>query len=275
MNECLLCKRDMKKTKTVFGTGCIKSIYKLLDLEMPKKSKEKEKYLYKSIMTITNKKSLNANQKVWLADRYLTCKYLENLHYGDFEDIKIQLNSDIENISEVNDFSMFATSSVISLKDAYLMYKREQKFNKNLDKLKETDSKDDIAMKFILATFTGVFNIKKDATPLEISAFTAMQYDFWKVVAAGGRIVGFDFSADLLEHSLKENAEDIVVTEGKIIEKIKNDEQFKDKLKGIVEKYGNGVDEFSTLGNTIKIQFDNSDLYFSINGADIIVVGKK
>lgn len=36
MHECLLCKRDMKTAKTIFGNGCLKNIYKLLDLKFPK-----------------------------------------------------------------------------------------------------------------------------------------------------------------------------------------------------------------------------------------------
>lgn len=47
MRECLLCERNMKTAKTMFGNGCIKSIYNLLNLEIPKKVKDKEQYLYK------------------------------------------------------------------------------------------------------------------------------------------------------------------------------------------------------------------------------------
>lgn len=39
MRECLLCKKDMKTAKTLFGNGCIKKIYQLLNLELPKKLK--------------------------------------------------------------------------------------------------------------------------------------------------------------------------------------------------------------------------------------------
>ncbi len=39
MHECLLCKRDMKIATTIFGSGCIKSIYKLLDLKISKNVK--------------------------------------------------------------------------------------------------------------------------------------------------------------------------------------------------------------------------------------------
>jgi len=66
MNECLLCKRDMKKAKTIFGTGCLKSIYDLLELEIPKKTKNKEVYLIKNIMKEMNIKNLTLIRKYGL-----------------------------------------------------------------------------------------------------------------------------------------------------------------------------------------------------------------
>lgn len=63
MNECLLCKRDMKKAKTLFGVGCLKSVYDLLDLEIPEKTKNKELYLAKKIMKEMNIEKLNEQQK--------------------------------------------------------------------------------------------------------------------------------------------------------------------------------------------------------------------
>ena len=52
MHECLLCERDMKKAKTIFGSGCILGIYSLLKLDTPKNSKTREQYLYKTIKYI-------------------------------------------------------------------------------------------------------------------------------------------------------------------------------------------------------------------------------
>ncbi len=52
MHECLLCERDMKKAKTIFGSGCILGIYSLLKLDTQKNSKTREQYLYKTIKDI-------------------------------------------------------------------------------------------------------------------------------------------------------------------------------------------------------------------------------
>lgn len=35
MHECLLCERDMKKSKDIFGSGCTNNIFKFLNIEKP------------------------------------------------------------------------------------------------------------------------------------------------------------------------------------------------------------------------------------------------
>ena len=88
MHECLLCERDMKKSKSTFGNGCINNIFTFLNIEKPRRCKNKEQLLYKNIMKITNVSKINNNQKIWLTDRYLTYQYLNQLHYGNFENFK-------------------------------------------------------------------------------------------------------------------------------------------------------------------------------------------
>ena len=99
MHECLLCERDMKRSKNKFGKGCINNIYKFLDIEKPKRGKSKELLLYKNIMQRTHISKINKEQKIWLTDRYLTYQYLDNLPYGNFEKLKDQIDTDIKNIN--------------------------------------------------------------------------------------------------------------------------------------------------------------------------------
>ena len=127
MRECLLCKRDMKTATTIFGNGCIKSIYNLLEIKMPKKLRDRESYLYKSIMKKLNIKELNSKQKVWLVDRYLTLQYIDRLKYGDYTELKKELNEDISNTSEIVEFSEYKTAEKVELKQAYTLYKKEEK----------------------------------------------------------------------------------------------------------------------------------------------------
>lgn len=276
MHECLLCKRDMKTATTVFGSGCIKSIYKILGIKPPKNVKDKESYLCKSIMKELNIKNLNSNQKVWLVDRYLTYQYIDKLKYGNYTELKDELNEDIEGVNEVVEFSEFKTAKKVELKQAYTLYKKEEKFDKYISKVSYAQDTAKVGLKLLWETSPINLIIKKNTNPFEIQAIKSMQYALWQVVAIGGNVVGFDASAELLEHSLTNKPKDLLITEGKIVEEIKNDAQFKKKINGIVKKYEkDGVGQFTTNSDESGIIFDNSDLYFSIHKADVNVIGKK
>ena len=273
MHECLLCKRDMKTATTIFGNSCIKSIYKILEIKLPKNVKDKESYLYKSIMKKLNIKNLNTDQKIWLADRYLTYQYIDKLKYGDYTELKDELNEDIAEVKEVVEFSEFKTAKKVELKQAYTLYKKEEKFDKYISKVSYAQDTAKVGLKLLWETSPINLIIKKNTNPFEIPAIKSMQYALWQMVAIGGNVVGFDSSAELLEHSLTDRPKDLLITEGKIVDEIKNDSQFQQKLKDIVIKYGKDTSKFNTNG--LKIQFDNSDLYFAIHGADINVAGEK
>ena len=77
MHECLLCERDMRKSKDIFGSGCTNNIFKFLNIKKPVRCKSKEQLLYKNIMKITHVSKIDNNQKIWLTDRYLTYQYLD------------------------------------------------------------------------------------------------------------------------------------------------------------------------------------------------------
>lgn len=276
MHECLLCKRDMKTAKTIFGNGCLKNIYKLLDLKFPKNVKDRESYLIKNIMKKLNIKCLNAKQKVWLADRYLTYQYVDNLKYGDYTELKNELSEDIENVEEIVEISEFKTAEKIELKQAYILYRKEEKFERYLNKLTYMKDTAKVGLRFALENSPINLIIKRNTHPFEISAIKNMQYALWQVVAIGGNIVRFDSSAELLEHSLTNNPKDILITEGKIVEEIKNDAQFKNKIDDIVKKYDQkGMNEFVTNPDESSIVFDNSDLYFALHKSDMCITGKK
>jgi len=118
----MLCERDMKKSKKQFGSGCIDNIYKLLNMEKPARGKNKEQLLYKNIMNRTSISGINKEQKIWLTDRYLTYQYLDKLHYGNFETLKEQINTDIERVNQVEKFEEMITTRNMKLKEAYGLY---------------------------------------------------------------------------------------------------------------------------------------------------------
>lgn len=132
MNECLLCKRDMKTSKDTFGNGCVKNIYSFLGMSMPKKVKLREQTLYKNIMKINNIHKINANQKIWLIDRYLTQQYLNKIPYGNYNKITNQINAEIQNINQIKNNEEPKSAKNMSLKQAYDLYKKATRFTEGM-----------------------------------------------------------------------------------------------------------------------------------------------
>lgn len=277
MHECLLCERDMKKSRTTFGNGCINKIFEFLDMEKPKRTKGKEQVLYKNVMKRTGISSLNSKQKIWLTDRYLAYQYLSQLHYGNYEEIRKQLNNDIKNINRIEKVEELITAKKLKLKNAYQLYKRERKFENSLNELKKcANEEENEKIKLMITSFMYIFNLYGNRNQYERSQLKAMQYAFWQtVIEVGGRYAEFVISADFLQHSLEEEPQDLYIKDGKVIEEIKEDKQFKEKIIQIIEKYGAGKNEFLAKGDDVNISFNNKDLYFSIHSANMIVKGNK
>ena len=125
----------MKVSKDVFGNGCVRNIYSFLDLKMPKKVNLREKTLYNNIMQLTNTKNIHTNQKIWLTDRYLTYQYLNKIPYGNYNIIKNQINYDIQNIKQTKKDEEPKSAKIMSLKQAYDLYKKVIKFQDGIDKI--------------------------------------------------------------------------------------------------------------------------------------------
>lgn len=279
MHECLLCERDMKRSKTIFGNGCIKNIYNLLELSSPKRIKNREDYLYKTIRRKAKVSSLNKEQKIWLLDRYLTYQYLNKINWGDLNKIKEEINTDIQNVNKVSKFDDLKTAGKIKLKQAYDLYKKILKFEEGINQLRNVNFNDEQNKKLLISNISFIFNMGRNKSQYEKDSFKAMQYAFWQtVIEVGGKYFDFDISANLLQHSLEEKPEDLVITEGKIIYTIKKDNQFQENINNIVKKYGNNKEEFifdSKDNKDFPMNFNNSDLYFAIHSAELKVTGKK
>ena len=279
MHECLLCKRDMKASKDVFGKSCLRNIYSFLDLKMPRKVSMREENLHKNVMNLTNTRIINTKQQIWLTDRYLTYQYLDKIPYGNYNSIKNQINTDMKNIKQVKKDEEPKSAKNISLKQAYDLYKKVTKFQDGIDKISKGNFTDEDSIKTIITSLSFIFNMGKNKKQYEKSSFKAMQYAFWQtVIETGGRYAEFPISADFLQHSLEEKPEDIVITNGRIIQEIINDESFKKNIKDIVNKYGENNNEFtfdSSEDNSFPMNFNDKDLYFSIHSAELYIKGKK
>lgn len=276
MHECILCERDMKKSKDTFGSGCTNNIFEFLNIKKPKNCKNKEQLLYKNIMNITNVSKINNNQKIWLTDRYLTYQYLDQLHYGNFMNLKKQVKQDIENVNKVEEFDELITARKIKLKEAYDLYKRERKFEESINKIKSyEEDKEDEKIKLIISGFSYIFNMYKNKNQYNKNSLKAMQYAFWQtVIEVGGRYFNYELAGKLLQHSLEENISNYLITDEKIIDLIIRDKNFENKMKEIIDKY-NKQQKFYIPQGKESMAFGNSDLYFAIHKASIEMKAEK
>ena len=279
MKECLLCKKDMKTSSSVFGNGCIKNIYSFLDLEMPRKVKLREETLHKDIMEITNIKPANKNQKLWLTDRYLTYQYLDKIPYGNYNTIKEQISCDIQNIKQLKSDEEPKTAKNMSLKQAYDLYKKVIKFQTGINKIRKGNFKDEDSIKTIITSISFIFNMSRNKSQYEKNTFKGMQFAFWQtVIEVGGKYAEFSIAAYFLQNSLDKKPKDIVITNGEIVDKIKQDKYFQENVSNIVKKYGKNSDTFSfdsKKDDSFPMNFNDKDLYFAIHSADLNINGKK
>lgn len=276
MRECLLCERDMTKSRSTFGNGCTNNIFKFLNIEKPKRCRNKEQVLYKNIMELTKVSKVNEKQKIWLTDRYLTYEYLRRLHYGNFEKLKKQVKQDIENISRTEKFDELITAQKIRLKEAYDLYKRERKFEDSLRKIGvNSNYKENEKIKLIISGFNYIFNMYKNKKQYDKDSLKMMQYAFWQtVIEVGERYFNYELAAILLQHSLEENPQDFIVKDEQLIQMIRQDANLKNKIKEIIYKNKGKSEIYIPFGQEF-VTFENNDLYFAIHHADIEMKAKR
>ena len=269
MHECLLCERDMKRSKDLLGKGCINNIFKFLEMPKPARGASKEQILYRTLMKKTHISRINSNQKIWLTDRYLTYQYLDKINYGDFDNIKRQINTDIQNVNKVSKLEELKTAGKIKLKQAYDLYKKAVKFQDGINELKKGNFTDEESFRLLIANCSFIFNMGKNKSQYEKSAFRAMQYAFWQtVIEVGGRYFQYELAAQLLQHSLEKNPQEYLITNEQILQLIIDDKNFKDKMNQIIDNYGDEKAFYIPLGEE-SLTFENNDLYFAIHIAKI------
>ena len=142
--------------------------------------------------------------------------------------------------------------------------------------IKENAKKD----KEIINYFKYIFNVKKIFNPKDYALNYYKQYVFWETAINVGLIFNYKLAAKLLKHSLSEigeNPKKYNITDKSIIEEVKEDIDFNNKLKEIIKNYKDD-NYFKTSNDIIKETFafeNNTDLKFAIHNAEIIVEGNK
>ena len=137
-------------------------------------------------------------------------------------------------------------------------------------------------MKNFLNRFKFIFDLKKKVSPVFYALFYHMQHIFFETVVVGGILSDKRISAKLLHHYLVpfgKEIEDLVISDGELINVTTDNEAFKKKINEAIDKFG--YDGYFNTDNISKNKFNsnltfyNSDLFYFFHHTRIIIVGRK
>ena len=279
--RCVICNKTFNHHYLMFGRECLDNVYELLGVSKPSKVLNKENYLFTMIAWKHHKFLLNRNKKQELAKKYIALSYLNKMDYKLLDDIKEKIRNDINGIST---FSKIIPNTIsFTLNDVYKLYNYSQKFNDIIKKIESInwEEVDEKVAKNLIDSISFIFDVSKKANPIYYASFYSMQYTFWQVVIIGGILTDKPLSAKLLSNSLTlfgKQPKNLTIDDESTIEKIKEDEAFNNKIKKLIEQYGNETGEFNLKDyekGGVGIRFEDGDLLFALHDATMLVNAKK
>ena len=273
MKKCNLCGRKISDERYSFGLGCLKKVCSYVEIKNVKNLKAENK-LNSKVQKINSKILLNKKQKQLLTNRYLTYQMLNEVEIPYYQRMAKNVYNDIEKINNKTNENNIKTYNNIKLKEVFEILKLYGRYKKLFNK---TENYDDEQLKneiqnlpwdTVMFAFSSYYNKKTYLSEL----IQVVQLFIWKIgVRLSSNI--FECGSEFLNHSLQENPEDLYITEGKIIEKIKEDNNFESKIDEIVNKY-KMKSTFDTK-NEESLNYIDKDLFLALNNTDIRVIGNK
>lgn len=264
MNRCSVCGRKVSNQTTHFGLGCLKNMCSLIDMDKPKNLKG-ENLLNKKVAQITKNKLLNKEEKVLLTNRYLTLQLLNKVPLSAYDNMKNKVEKDIETIGTSKKQT---GKTIITLKQAYEVYKLYNKFQNIKNKSEEVDSEyiQNFLFDNLLFAFSTYYRNKKYLG----GAIADIQLYFWRAIVKLFKNK-YPNGTDFIEHSLQDNPEDRMIVNGKIVDDIKSDVNFQNIIENILVENKNK----SKLDVTYEINYASSDLFLALNNTMINIRGNR
>lgn len=281
--RCLLCNKPYEYKYKMFGRRCLDNIYEELGIHKPSRFVwNKELYLCTKVAWRNHKYFLSKTKKYDLTQKYIALNYLKNMNFDALKDIEEKMLKDIKNITP---FSKDTVELMpFTLNDIYKLFNYYQKFEKIIKDFQNINWKEideEIANGYI-KSISFIFDITKKSDPISYAVFYSMQYIFWQVVVVGGILCKMKLSAKLLSNALslfEKEPNNLFIEDNDIIELITENEMFKNKMKQLIQKYGEGKNEFivddSSPAEDISITFDSKDLLFALHNATVFVKAQK
>ena len=281
--RCLLCNKPYEYKYKMFGRRCLDNIYEELGIHKPSRFVwNKELYLCTKVAWRNHKYFLSKTKKYDLTQKYIALNYLKNMNFDALKDIEEKMLKDIKNITP---FSKDTVELMpFTLNDIYKLFNYYQKFEKIIKDFQNINWKEideEIANGYI-KSLSFIFDLTKKNNPIVYIVFYSMQYMFWQIVVIGGLFTNKPLSAKLLTNSLSvfgKEPNDLVIEDEKIKNILLKSPIFKKKLEQLIEKYGEGknefiIDEKSPREDTL-IRFDDADLLYALHDATLLVKGRK
>lgn len=264
MNRCSVCGRKVSNKTTHFGLGCLKNMCSLVDMDKPKNVKG-ENLLNNKVSQITNKKLLNKEEKVLLTNRYLTLQLLNKVPLSAYDNMKNKVGKDIEVIGTSKKQT---GETMITLKQAYEVYKLYNKFQKIKNKSEEVDLEymQNFLFDNLLFAFSNYYRNKKYLG----GVIAEIQLYFWKTIVILFKNK-YPNGTDFIKHSLQNNPDDKTIFNGKIVDDIRRDINFQNVIENILIK-NNGKSE---LDVTCGLNYASSDLFLALNNTTINIKGNR
>ncbi len=264
MNKCSVCGKSISNKTAHFGLGCLKNMCTIIEMDKVKNLKG-ETLLNNRIAKLNNKKFLDKENKVLLTNRYLTLQILNKVPISYYDKEKDIINKSINNIGKDKNKS---ESNMITLKQAYQVLKLYNKFQKIVKKSEEVDSEyiQNYLFDNLLFAFSTYYANKKYLSGV---IFNIQKY-FWESIVLVLKEY-YPSGMEFIEYALQEKPKDRFITDGYIIEEIKNDNKFKNKINELVNLNSN-KNEFKEI---VGLDYQNTDLFMALNNTTIEVNGIK
>ncbi len=265
MNKCGLCGRNVSDKNAHFGSTCMKNVCTIIGMGNRKKSIS-ETILNNKIAKLANKKKLSKENKTILTNKYLTLQLLNNVPIKGYDTMRRTIEKDIERVGTNKRMSKEETT--MTLKQAYEVYKLYNKFQKIKSKSEEVDN--EYIQNFLFDNLRFAFSVYYNNKKYLGGLLADIQYFLWKLVIVWKK-KQYPSGTEFINHSLKKNPEDKMITDGKIIEDIKADSKFIEKINGILKLNTNNTEINITEG----LNYANPDLFLALNNTTINVRGNK
>jgi len=268
MERCMLCGRKISNTKYNFGIGCLRKL--CLSMEMDGiKNLSGQTELDRNIMKLCNKPRLPRPQSDMLTNRYLTLKMLNEVPLQEYDNYKSLLQQDIDRMEKNTTIDELESFKLISLKQASEINKQYKKHESFFEKMMngDYDVLQNLSFDIVRFSFSKYYSNK----PYLNETTQRSQYFIRKSLAMSFKTIGFTFSGKCLENSLKRNPKDMEIISGKVINDIKKDDNFKNKINSILNEHENE----SKINVKEIIRFGDGDLLLALHDATLNVIGER